>query len=432
VTAGHSLLPSRRTYLAVLFVAAFLIRFGVVLGLRDIHKFHSQTAGGVDAVEFNAIALNLAAGRGYAVTPGYPTSFRAPGMPFFLSALYRLSYENYELGYLALITIGALTCLLTYFAAREILTENWARVAGMLSAVYLPHVYFSTVFLSEVLFAFCVGLGLWLVLRCFRTPSGWLLAGAGLALGYGALARPIGLLLPLFLLPALIRWSGFNAGRLMRSIVPLFLAAAAVILPWTLRNYAVHHHWVLITTNGGSTFYGANNDITLRDRHYLGSWIATNYLPGRKAIEATPDEYSHDRLEWKLGKDWVASHAVDLPLLTAYKIARFWLPDLSSGNRKFVLMEVAGYTPVGILILLGIYISLRKGTGPGWPAVDGILAANLVSTVVFYGSARFRDSITPVLMIYAAAGLERTIWWWKGRKAGHRAAIAPESRLNPS
>jgi len=408
MTAGPLLMRSRRTFLAVLFLAALLIRFGAVLGLRDIHKFHSRTAGGTDAVEFNAIALNLAAGRGYASTVGYPTSFRAPGMPFFLSALYRISYQNYELGYLALIAVGALTCLITYFAAREILSENWARAAGILAAVYLPHVYFSTIFLSEVLFAFCVGLGLWLVLVCFRKPSGWLLAGAGLALGYGALARPIGLLLPVFLLPALVRWSEWRALRLIR-IVPLLLAAAAVILPWSLRNYALYHHWVLIATNGGSTFYGANNDITLHDKHYLGSWIATNYLPGRKAIEATPDEYTHDQLEWKLGKQWVASHWIDMPLLTVYKMARFWLPDFSSGNRMFVLMQVVGYTPVGILIVLGLYVSLRRGKAmtSGWLAVHGILAANLVSTVVFYGSGRFRDSITPVLMIYAAAGLEK-------------------------
>jgi hypothetical protein len=144
----------------------------------------------------------------------------------------------------------------------------------------------------------------------------------------------------------------------------------------------------------------------------MGSWIATNYLPHRKEIEATPDEYTHDRLEWKLGEGWVEAHLIDLPLTTFYKVARFWLPDWSSANRKFVLMQLAGYTPFGILMLLGLFVSLRqlpKAAAPAWLAVHGVLAANLFATLIFYGSARFRDSIAPVLMVYTAVGLQRAI-----------------------
>lgn len=417
-TRGFNPAPfaSRRTYLAVLFALAFLCRFGVVLGLRDIHKFHGRSAGGIDAVEFNAIALNLASGHGYAVVPGQLTSFRAPGLPFLLSVLYRFSYENYVLGYLSLILLGTLTCVVTYYAARELIPENLARAAGLLAAIYLPHVYFSSIFLSEVLFAFCVGLGLWLLLMYLRKKALWLLAAAGVCMGYAALARPIGLLLPAFLAPALIAAAAKSPARTLGTVALLGLAAISVIIPWSIRNYEVHHHMVMIATNGGSTFYGANNDITLHDRKYLGSWLPTNFLPGRKDIEATPDEYSHDQLEWKLGQRWVSAHLVDLPLTTVYKIARFWLPDWSSGNRKFVLMQIAGYTPFGILIVWGIFLSLRLTPGsmpPGWLAVHGILAANLASSIVFYGSARFRDSITPVLMIYAALALDRIFSWWK-------------------
>jgi hypothetical protein len=81
-------------------------------------------------------------------------------------------------------------------------------------------------------------------------------------------------------------------------------------------------------------------------------------------------------------------------------------------------MQIAGYTPVGILILLGLFISLRpiqKALAPGWLVVHGILLANLLSSVVFYGCARFRDSTTPVLMIYATLAVERAAAWWARR-----------------
>ena len=170
---------------------------------------------------------------------------------------------------------------------------------------------------------------------------------------------------------------------------------------------------------------GSSSSLRITAKSSPGSWIATNFLPGRKDIDATPDEYSHDQLEWKLGKDWVAAHLANLPLLTVYKIGRFWLPDWSSRNTKFVLMQFVAYSPMGILILLGLYVSLRpiqKAATPPWLAVHGILLTDLVATIVFYGSARFRDSITPVLMIYAALGLERVVSWWT--RKGVRKAVA--------
>ena len=37
------------------------------------------------------------------------------------------------------------------------------------------------------------------------------------------------------------------------------MAMLLAILPWTMRNKLVLHHFVLVSTNGGSIFYRANN-----------------------------------------------------------------------------------------------------------------------------------------------------------------------------
>jgi 4-amino-4-deoxy-L-arabinose transferase-like glycosyltransferase len=418
----HLLRLSGRNYIVGLFLLAFLLRFGVVLGLRDIHKFHGPSPAGSDAVEFNAIALNLVSGNGYSITPDQPTAIRAPGFPLLLAALYRISYENYALVYGVLCVIGALTCLLTYAVARQLLTEGPARVAGLLAAVYLPHVYYSTLFLSESLFALCVGLALWLFLLHLRTSSNWLLAGAGAVMGYGALARPLAVLFVPLLGLILMRSPDRNWRRLAQRSLVLVASAMVVLLPWSIRNYALYHRFVLIATNGGTTFYGSNNDIVLHDRDYLGSWISSGYLPGRKMIDAAPDEVVRDQVAWALGKQWVRANVSSLPLLSAYKLARFWLPNLTSGNPNFVLMQTVAYTPFAILILLGLAFSLWRFNikSAPWLAAHAILAANLLCTLVFYGSARFRDSITPVLMIYAVVGLDVLL----GR-------LARESMKNP-
>src|SRR5262249_60480337 len=101
--------------------------------------------------------------------------------------------------------------------------------------------------------------------------------GAGLLLGAAALTRPFALLaVPFFALVLLahLRWRGLLAG------VVLGLTTAAVVVPWTYRNYHVHHRFVPVATNGGSTFYGGNNDRVVNERRLFGSWVSTTELPG--------------------------------------------------------------------------------------------------------------------------------------------------------
>src|SRR5581483_4163921 len=269
--AGIVRIPPRNYCIAV-FLIALLLRFGVAAALRDTATFHGPGPAGADAVEFNTLALNLASGNGYAIVPGHPTSFRAPGFPLFLAALYAVSYENYRLVYLALCLLGALTCVLTYAVARRLVPEDIARLAGLLAVVYLPHIYFSTVFLSEILFTFCLALALWFFLLSLQRGSAVLLAAAGAMMGAVALCRPVGLLFLPALGIALWRVPGMTLPRLAARAAVLAAGALVLLAPWAVRNYDVHGRLVLIASNGGSTFYGANNDVVLHDRAYLGSW----------------------------------------------------------------------------------------------------------------------------------------------------------------
>jgi 4-amino-4-deoxy-L-arabinose transferase-like glycosyltransferase len=393
-----------RRFLVLLLLAAFVVRLGALVALRNPRQFHGMQAGH-DAVEFNALGLNLADGKGYTITPGRPTSFRAPGFPIFLAALYSLSYANYLLVYLALCSLGAATCGILLFLSRELLTEDQARIGAILATLYFPAIYLGTLFLSETLFAFCLAIGLLAFLRHLKSESLFYAVTAGIALGWGTLTRPFAmLLLPAFI--GLLIAAGKRTRRL--SVLPLAafgLAFLSVIVPWTIRNYSVFHHFVLIATNGGSTFYGGNNDRVLRDPAYWGGWISTVYLPGRQEIDRTTDEVSHDRVEWELGKRWVRGHLLDMPFLCALKVTRFWLPDISSQNRKFVILDAVGYTPFLILFLAAFIRHVRSGQfwNVEWLCIHLVLLSTIVTALVFWGSPRFRDGIYPVMILYAAS-----------------------------
>jgi len=324
---------SKSKIMIVIFVAAFVIRLLAVLALRDIHQGPTR-AFGADGIEFNELGHQVALGHGYELLPGHPTSFRAPGFPFFLAGIYYLAGQNYPLTYAVFCLLGAGACVLTYLVAWELAGPKLALLAAVLAATYFNGIYFATVFASESVYLVCFGLSLWLFLRYLKNGSIWELFLCALSLGWGILTRPFALLLlPIF--GCVLLWNMWQNRRfcigqiLIFAIIPL-----AVVAPWTVRNYHVFHQFVLVANNGGSGLYQGNNDRVLNEPYYMGSWITTVDLPYRNLIDAEPDEVSHDREELHLGAQWIKGHLRSMPLLCFYKLVRLWLPDISSGIRN--------------------------------------------------------------------------------------------------
>jgi hypothetical protein len=212
---------------------------------------------------------------------------------------------------------------------------------------------------------------------------------------------------PVFILLQLARPQSSGRARLSAAIVTA-VAFACVLTPWVVRNYYVFGRFVLVATNGGSTFYGGNNDIVLHDPAELGGWVSTTLLPGRDLIDAEPDEASHDKMEWRLGTQWVREHADSMPRLLAYKLGRLVLPDTSSPNRKYVILQGVLTTPFLVLFAAGAFACLRdcKYWTLPWISIHLMLACSVATSLVFYGTPRFRDANGPLLMLYAVAGLE--------------------------
>ena len=405
------------TFLVCLAAVALLARLALVAAVAD-WRAGPRGPASADPVEFNALALRVAHGDGYVAGDGRPTSFRAPGFPLFLAGVYRAVGQAYPPVYATLCLLGALSCVLTYVLARELVSENEARLAALLGALYVPHMHFATTFLSENLFVPCLALGLWLFIRHVKTGSTPALVAAGLVLGWAALTRPFALLLlPILLgvlLGAALRQRRFRAAEGLAFAV----AFLAVLLPWTVRNYRVHGRLVLIATNGGSTFYGANNGRVVGEPRQFGYWVSTTELPHRDLIDATPDEVSHDRMEWRLGLAWLREHPGSVPLLGAFKLARLaYLPGLDAvpGAARWAL-RVAGYVPFLTLFLLGGVRCLRRRTywTAPWLAVHGALLATVATALVFWGSDRFRDANMPLLMLYAVVGIGGIVGRWAG------------------
>jgi hypothetical protein len=111
-------------------------------------------------------------------------------------------------------------------------------------------------------------------------------------MGFAALTQPGYLLFPCVLF-------GFEMLRdrgLLKAAVRITvfsIAMLASIAPWTIRNYLVFHRTVLISTNGGSVFYRANNPNA-----------NAQYEP-ENAAPLSKDEFEADKQGYKMAEDWI-------------------------------------------------------------------------------------------------------------------------------
>jgi 4-amino-4-deoxy-L-arabinose transferase-like glycosyltransferase len=398
----------RSRFLAFLIALSFLVRAGAVAVLRDPYRVHGPETN-ADGVIYHQIAVNLAQGEGYVITPGRPTRYWMPGFPLLLAGIYRVAGERPEAVYLSLCVLGVMACLIAYWLGVRLGRESFGRMASLLCAVYVPHIYLASVFLSENLFAVAVGIAALFAVRFVQTRRWRDLMAAAVTAGLGVLTRP-------FLLVGAVGFAGWlllqrgQRGWQKLQAVVYSCGVLIVLSPWVVRNYLLDGRIVALTTGAGVTFHGANNDVVLRNVSRWGTWIPTSELPEGVMISQVEDEWVRDRMHWQLGLRWAKEHWMWEPALALARFVRFWLPDFDSSNRAYVAMQIATYTPFLLLLLAAVPVIVkRRASAREWVPVHAFLAASVVAAVIFWGGPRFRDGNAPLLALYAALGVEQTI-----------------------
>ncbi|HSA55947.1 MAG TPA: glycosyltransferase family 39 protein, partial [Gemmatimonadaceae bacterium] len=287
---------------AGLVVVAFLVRVAGAVAFEGLAAPPNASAF-YDGVEFEQIARHLVEEGRFARDEGGLTSFRAPGFPFLLAAVYAVAGPgNHVAAHIAFCLVGALVVLPTYVLGRLLAGPAVAVLSGALVAVLPGVAYYSIHFSSEPLHTLALVSATALLAAAAARGRAELLLAGGVALGVAALVRPVALyFLPLFAVALAFCYPGRRA----RAALLLALGALLVVLPWTLRNWRAHDRWLLIASNGGSTFWGSNNDVVARDPKLRGEWISTRLLRGADSpIDRLPNEVDRDRAEFAEGKAW--------------------------------------------------------------------------------------------------------------------------------
>lgn len=274
---------------------AMVIALGIALRLAWALLFPAQVTS--DALAYYDLAARLAQGLTYQ-TPKSEWATWPPGYPFILLVHFKLL----GIGLWAVIVSNLLLftgSLLAVHALARRFGEGAARLSTLFLAVWPNLIMLGgiaskegvIVFLLPVIFLLYLGAGE----RDRRSP--WQARGmtfvAGLVLGYATLTQPALQLLGAVLLAyEILRRTPVLEIGLRFGLV--LAAMALVILPWTLRNQRVLGEPVLISTNGGSVFYRANNPLA------TGGYISA----GERSLLGY-DELTQDRLGYQWGKEWI-------------------------------------------------------------------------------------------------------------------------------
>ena len=307
--------PGRRAWIIGLLAFSLAVHAAFVLHLptyRPAADFRAYHEAGV------LMSQTWTQGQASASGEGYRCLF-PPGQIFALGVIYRIFGPNVLAAELYNAVLASLTVVGIYLIARRLWGERPGRVAGVLAAI-LPSSFFGCIVLgAEVPETFWLVLATWIYLKWVDSGFAWKDAIAcGLCLGVGALIRPTYLLLPVPIgLHMLLSWP--RKGKALLCAIAMALGLAAVVAPWTWRNYKVTGGLIVISSNGGGNLWSGNNDDTRQGLYTDKTWQWL-YQNARTDLELQQKGTAKAR-------EWIASHPRRFAELSVEKFQVLWRTD---------------------------------------------------------------------------------------------------------
>ncbi len=365
--------------------------------------------------------------------------YQDPLYPYLLGLIFSVFGKSYMAVRIVQVFMGTGAVALVFFIARPFMGEKPALLASAIMASYRGLYFFELLLLkaTAVVFfsALSCAIGVWAA-SSEKARSRWLAAGASLGLlallrGNFQAIMPFMALLPLVV---------FRGRPLKTRLMPasfMVIGILAVVVPVSVRNYAVGGELVLTTSQGGANFFIGNNQqangryVDLPFVRANPRWESRDFeaeAEKRAGRELSPSEVS--RFWFRQAFSWIRDHpgkAFKLMVLKARLMAhQHEIPDNHSFYLTRELFAEALWVPVlgfGLLwgpALAGILIIARKEPKAVYPAAFAMLYA--LSIIPFFIVARYRLAVLPSISVFAAAFL---VWAWKRWNERDTKALLP-------
>jgi len=253
VRGGDWIEFNRERFLRIVLISGIILRLLALLD--DLSDRPKQVS---DWGKYELLGQRLAFDRRYydftTVNGIELRAFRPPGLPLLLAAGYSVMGEKAApTVVMHLISLSSL--LLAYAAARELRNPPSLLLMSYLSVS--PHVLTLASITNTHVLALLIILAIVFVRQAVKNRSVQCLITGGI-IGAGTLVRAELLLLFVAAVIALIAMNTRSLRYSLQHSAILGLAALAVVLPWSARNWMVLGKFVLISTNSGAVLYSAN------------------------------------------------------------------------------------------------------------------------------------------------------------------------------
>jgi 4-amino-4-deoxy-L-arabinose transferase-like glycosyltransferase len=236
---------------------------------------------------------------------------------------------------------------------------------------------------------------------------------AGVLLGLTTLTRGNGIVL---LAPVgFLVWTGaprFSRGAL-RAPLTLLAATLITLVPWTIRNQHVLHAFVPLTTESGYALAGTYQAAAQNSSANPAFW-----LPPRAAVARVLQRAPHDN-EAQISSalntvafDYVKAHPVSLLKTAGWSTLRLFnlvgpgfesrLALYESFPRGLTDASVYAFWVLALLAIGGAFTRAARGRPRSFWWCP---AALLLSTVLLFGTTRYRVPADPFFVMLAALGL---------------------------
>ena len=230
--------------------------------------------GTADQLSYHTLAERLIDGHGFTFgTTWWPATAAGSqtGMWSYLYVLYlTMTYAIAGVNPLAprliqAIAVGVLHPLMSFLIGRRLYGSGVGIVAAAVSSVYAYFVYYSATLMTESFYITAILASLYLAIRLVDVAiagrSDFELRGRALALGLSLGAAVLLRQVFLLFVPVLLIWVWWANGRRISTAFLPAVVVAALILPFTMYNYARFGRFVLLNTNTGYAFFWANHPI---------------------------------------------------------------------------------------------------------------------------------------------------------------------------
>ena len=159
------------------------------------------------------------------------------------------------------------------------------------------------------------------------------------------------------------------------------------------------------TTEGGRAFYAGNNPMNKTG----GAYRYIDYIEPERIMKGGLSETEESEALKREGMKFIIENKAAFVRLSFKKALYLWkvFPAERSGfsGIKFKMLSLLSYGLLLPFFLAGLLYSLSKIEKTF--VLSSFLVYNTLFCMVFFSSMRFRDTLSPVILIFAAYGMKR-------------------------